>query len=125
MENARNEFVRRFDNYEFSQGLETVWQVIARIDKMISDAKPWELIKDENKREILNAVLYRAAETLRWLCVLLYPVMPEAMPKIYAQIGLNEDIAAINPENLKYGELKAETKIGETKPFSRALIKIK
>jgi methionyl-tRNA synthetase len=114
LENARNEFIRRFDNYEFSQSLEVVWNLISRIDKMISDVKPWELIKDENQAETLNAVLYRAVETLRWLCVLLYPVMPESAAKIYAQIGLNEDIAAVNPENLSYGELKAGTRIGET-----------
>ncbi|HMS43774.1 MAG TPA: methionine--tRNA ligase, partial [Pyrinomonadaceae bacterium] len=111
---AREEFIRKFDNYEFSQSLETLWAVIARIDKMISDVKPWELIKDENQTETLNAVLYRALETLRWLCVLLYPVMPEATKNIYAQIGLNDDIATINPENLTYGELQAGTKIGET-----------
>ncbi|MGI9036209.1 MAG: methionine--tRNA ligase [Pyrinomonadaceae bacterium] len=114
LENARNEFVRRFDNYEFSQALEIIWQVIARIDKMISDAKPWELAKDANQAETLNAVLYRAVETLRWLCVLLYPVMPEAAQKIYAQIGVHKDISKRNPENLKYGELEAGTRIGET-----------
>ena len=81
---------------------------------MITDSKPWELIKDENQAETLNAVLYRATETLRWLCVLLYPVMPESTKKIYAQIGLSENIATINPENLKYGELQAGTEIGET-----------
>ena len=110
---ARDEFLRRFDNYEFSQALEIIWTAIARIDKMISDAKPWELVKDENQTETLNAVLYRAAETLRWLCVLLYPVMPEATGKIHAQIGLTEDLSKTNPENLSWGELKAGTKIGE------------
>ncbi|MEO8071848.1 MAG: methionine--tRNA ligase [Acidobacteriota bacterium] len=125
LENARNEFVRRFDNYEFSQGLETIWQVIARIDKMISDAKPWELVKDDKNAEILNAVLYRAVETLRWLCVLLYPVMPESAEKIYAQIGLNQDIATINPENLTYGELKTGTRIGETQAVFPRLDKSK
>ena len=114
LENARDEFLRKFDNFEFSQALEILWSVIARIDKMISDAKPWELIKDENQAETLNAVLYRATETLRWLCILLYPVMPTATQKIYAQIGLSEDAAKTNPENLIWGELKAETKIGET-----------
>ena len=64
LEHARDEFLRRFDNFEFSQGLETLWTVIARVDKLISDAKPWELIKDEKQTETLNAVLYRATETL-------------------------------------------------------------
>ncbi|MBA2493259.1 MAG: methionine--tRNA ligase [Acidobacteria bacterium] len=114
LDHARDEFLRRFDNFEFSQALEILWNIIARIDKMISDAKPWELVKDENQAETLNAVLYRATETLRWLCVLLYPVMPEATRKIYSQVGLSEDIEQINPENLRYGELPAGMRIGET-----------
>ncbi|HEX9961211.1 MAG TPA: methionine--tRNA ligase, partial [Pyrinomonadaceae bacterium] len=36
LEHARDEFIRKFDNYEFNQALETLWSVIARIDKMIS-----------------------------------------------------------------------------------------
>lgn len=111
---ARDEYLRRFDNFEFSQGLETLWTVIARMDKMISDSKPWELIKDEKQAESLSAVLYRATETLRWLSVLLYPVMPEAAEKIYAQIGLDGKVSALDPANLKWGELPAGTRIGTT-----------
>ena len=114
VEHARDEFLRRFDNFEFSQGLETLWAVIARIDKMISDAKPWELAKDEKQAQTLNAVLYRATETLRWLSVMLQPVMPESAAKIYSQIGLDGDVAKIDPTSLKWGELERGTKIGET-----------
>ncbi|MFM9904243.1 MAG: methionine--tRNA ligase [Pyrinomonadaceae bacterium] len=114
LEHARDEFLRRFDNFEFSLGLETIWTVVARVDKLISDAKPWELTKDEKQAETLNAVLYRASETLRWLCVLLYPVMPDASKNIYSQIGLSEDISVLDPANLKWGELQPGTKIGET-----------
>jgi methionyl-tRNA synthetase len=99
--------------------------VIAKIDTMISDAKPWVLAKDENQAETLNAVLYRATETLRWLCVLLYPVMPEATAKIYRQIGLSEDVSTVNPENLKYGELQAGMRIGETEPVFPRIDKTK
>lgn len=114
VEHARDEFIRRFDNFEFSAALETLWSVIARVDKLISDSKPWELIKDEQQTETLNAVLYRACETLRWLCIQLYPVMPEAAKNIYGQIGLSGDIATIDPANLKWGELAPGTNIGET-----------
>jgi methionyl-tRNA synthetase len=122
---ARDEFIRKFDNFEFSQALETLWAVIARIDKMITDSKPWELVKDEKQIETLNAVLYRATETLRWLCVLLHPVMPEATKKIYEQIGLTDDIATINPTELIWGELKSGTKMGETKAVFPRLDKTK
>ncbi|HRH45186.1 MAG TPA: methionine--tRNA ligase [Pyrinomonadaceae bacterium] len=115
LETARNEFLQQFDDFEFSRSLETVWGVIKKADTMLSASKPWDLAKDESQRETLNAVLYRSAETLRWLCVLLYPVMPQATKEIYSQIGLTEDIATVNPENLKYGELKVGTTIGEIK----------
>jgi methionyl-tRNA synthetase len=114
VEHARDEFIRHFDNFEFSQALETVWAVIARIDKMISDAKPWELVKDEKQAETLNAVLYRSTETLRWLSVMLYPVMPEATKNIYIQIGLSDDVSKIDPSSLTWSELKVGVGIGET-----------
>ncbi len=114
VEHARDEFIRRFDDFEFSQALEILWSVIARIDKMITDSKPWELVKDEKQSETLNAVLYRASETLRWLSVMLYPVMPDASSKIYNQIGLSGELSRIDPADLKWGELEAGTKIGVT-----------
>ncbi|HMQ03933.1 MAG TPA: methionine--tRNA ligase [Pyrinomonadaceae bacterium] len=113
LEHARDEFTRRFDNFEFSQALENLWAVIARIDKMISDAKPWELVKDEKQAETLNAVLYRSAETLRWLSVMLYPVMPDSARKIFIQLGQAGDISMTDPEDLRWGELEAGTVVGE------------
>jgi len=114
LSNLRGEFLDRFARFEFNQALEAVWAMIATVDKMISDTKPWALIKDENQTETLNAVLYRATETLRWLCVLLYPVMPESTKNIYKQIGLDDDISIIDPVELNWGSLNAGTKIGET-----------
>ena len=114
VEHARDEFLRRFDNFEFSQGLEQIWTVIARVDKMISDAKPWQLAKENEQGETLNAVLYRASETLRWLAVMLSPIMPESTAKIYSQLGLVGSPTSIDPNNLKWGELPASTRIGET-----------
>ena len=129
VEHARDDFLLHFENFAFSRALEVAWSIVARVDKMISDAKPWDLAKDENQRETLNAVLYRAAESLRWLCVLLYPVMPESAQGIYAQLGLvasvaqvmpairKMSLAAIDPAELKWGELQEGTRIGEVKPL--------
>lgn len=114
IEHARDEFMRRFDNLEFSNALEIVWTVIARIDKMITETKPWVLATDEKQGETLNAVLYRAAEALRWLSVMLCPVMPESAAKIYAQVGLKDDPSTIDPASLKWGDLAEGTAIGET-----------
>lgn len=125
LEHARDEFLAAFDNYAFSRALETAWAIIARIDKELSDAKPWDLAKDEHQRETLNAVLYRAVEILRWLSVMLHPVMPEATQKIYQQIGLTEDISKLDPKELKWGGLPSGTQTGEVAPVFPRLDKQK
>lgn len=125
LEHARDQYVSLFEDYSFSRALEVAWGIIARVDKMISDAKPWELAKTEEQRQTLQAILYRAAEALRWLCVLLYPVMPEATRGIYAQLGLPDDLADSDPTRLQWGTLKEETRIGEVKPLFPRLDKAK
>ena len=125
LEHARDEFVRRFDNLEFSQALETLWAVIARVDKMISDAKPWVLAKEENQAEALNAVLYRSAETLRWLSVMLYAVMPDSAGKIYRQLGLSDDVAALDPASLEWAELRPGAPIAEPQAVFPRIDKVK
>ncbi|MFN2453851.1 MAG: methionine--tRNA ligase [Pyrinomonadaceae bacterium] len=125
LEHARDEFLQLFDAYAFSRALETAWSIVARIDKMISDAKPWELAKDETQRQTLHAILYRAAEALRWLAVMLYPVVPDAARSVYAQSGLTDDLAEVDPAQLQWGGLKDGTAITEIKPLFPRIDKIK
>jgi methionyl-tRNA synthetase len=125
LEHARDQFVLHFEDYAVSRALEIAWGIIARVDKMISDAKPWELVKAEEQRETLGAVLYRAAETLRWLSVLLYPVMPEATAKIYEQLGLTGKLDAADPTKLVWGSLQEGTRVGEVKPLFPRIDKAK
>jgi methionyl-tRNA synthetase len=122
---ARDEFLRYFEDFAFSRALEEAWAIIARADKMISDAKPWDLAKDPKQRETLNAVLYRAAESLRWLCVLLYPVMPSATREINKQLGLADELASTRPAQLEWGDLKTGTQIGEVKALFPRIDKAK
>ena len=113
VEHARDQFLLHFENLAFSRALEAAWSVVARIDKMITDAKPWDLAKDENQKQTLGAVLYRAAESLRWLSVLLYPVMPESSRKLWRQLGLEGAPDRIDPSTLKWGGLPAANSIGD------------
>jgi methionyl-tRNA synthetase len=125
LEHARDSFIRHFEDYAFQRALEIVWTAIARADKLISDAKPWELAKDESQKQTLHAVLYRAAETLRWLAVLLYPAMPDATRAIWQQLGQADDITKYNPAELQWGGLQAGTRIGEVAPVFPRIDKAK
>ena len=125
IETARDQFLMHFENLAFSRALETAWSVIARVDKMITDAKPWDLAKDENQKQTLGVVLYRAAESLRWLCVVLFPVMPEASRAMWNQLGLEGSPGQVNPAELKWGELKQGAPIGDVQPIFPRIDKAK
>jgi methionyl-tRNA synthetase len=125
LERARDQFILQFDDYAFSRALESAWAIIERVDKTITEAKPWELAKQEGQRQTLNAVLYRAAEALRWLAVLLQPVMPETSQKIFSQLGLAGAVERLDPAQLTWGTLQAGTKIGEIAPLFPRIDKAK
>ncbi|HEX3281522.1 MAG TPA: methionine--tRNA ligase subunit beta, partial [Pyrinomonadaceae bacterium] len=125
IEHARVQYLQHLETYSFSKALEVAWSIVARVDKMISDAKPWELAKDINQSQTLGAVLYRAAEAMRWLCIMLYPVMPAATQEIWRQLNMSEKLAELNPAELKWGELKEEAPIGDVKPIFPRIDKAK
>ena len=122
---ARDQFVQQCDEFAYSRALETAWGLIARADKLISDAKPWELAKDGAQRETLNAVLYRAAETLRWLAVLLYPFMPGSSRALWRQLGQAGDTEKHDPSQLHWGGLRPGAQTGEMAPLFPRLDKKK
>ncbi|HST51389.1 MAG TPA: methionine--tRNA ligase [Pyrinomonadaceae bacterium] len=125
LELVRDQFVQHVEEYAFHRALEAAWGVISRVDKFISDAKPWELARSEEQRETLSAVLYRAAETLRWLAVLLHPVMPESSRAIWGQLGLTGDPEEFDPTELKWGGLRAGARVGQVAPLFPRIDKAK
>jgi methionyl-tRNA synthetase len=125
VELVRDQFVQNVEEYAFHRALEAAWGMIARVDKFISEAKPWELARDEAQRETLGAVLYRAAETLRWLAALLHPVMPESTSGIWKQLGLEGDPRQTDPTELKWGGLRAGAAVGEVAPLFPRIDKAK
>ena len=122
---ARDKFLRHFEDLAFSRALEEAWAIVARVDKMISDAKPWDLAKDASQRQTLNAVLYRAAEALRWLAVILYPVMPTSTNLIYQQLGLGDEVSKTDARELGWAGLKPGTQIKDVIPLFPRIDKAK
>jgi methionyl-tRNA synthetase len=104
-----------FDNLEFSKGLEAVWALISAVDKQIVQDAPWKLARsnEDVAQRQLNDSLYTAAEALRVVTALLYPVLPESTRKIWSQLGMPEPIEAVRFETLAWGGLKSGQKIGE------------
>lgn len=120
---AQEQFDKEFDEYNFSRGLEAVWQAIAVVDKFISDAKPWDIAKDPARRAELELVLATAIEALRSATVLLAPVLPESTQAIWEQLGESGNVAEIAPNAL--APVAPGTRIGDIKPVFPRLDKKK
>jgi len=92
----------------FREALESVWELVTTLNRTIDERKPWVLHKEGRAQE-LDATLYDLCEGLRWLAILLHPVMPERMNDMWRQLGspgrIDEDWAAA----LLWGKLAPNT----------------
>lgn len=116
VEQSKIDFEREFDDYNFSRAIEAAQGAIARVDKFISDLKPWNLAKDPAREADLDLVLATAVRTLRQLTVLLAPVLPESTGAIWEQLGEAGDPASFAPASLAWQESKG-LRVGEVKPI--------
>jgi methionyl-tRNA synthetase len=106
-----------FERFDFSAYVSAVWQLIAQVDQFLAIAKPWS-VKEQHH---LQAILYRAAETLRIAVVLAHPVIPEATQKVWEQLGQAGKLEDVRIDQLEWGGLKPGTKIGKIEAvFPRA-----
>tara|TARA_Y100000588_G_scaffold394520_1_gene515453 strand:- start:5174 stop:7147 length:1974 start_codon:yes stop_codon:yes gene_type:complete len=107
--------VNFFDTLEFSRALESIWELLAKVDRHIVQRKPWVLAKssnDDDQRQ-LRETLYECAEVLRITSVLLYPVMPRASTHIWEQLGQTTPLDMIRVADLQWGSLRPGTKVAE------------
>ena len=75
------------DEAEITQALERIWQRVRRLNRYVEETAPWQLAKDESKRDELNTTLRSLAEGLRVIGVLLTPYIPESTEKLLAALG--------------------------------------
>src|SRR5205823_4239083 len=64
---------RHLGSLEFNRALEAIWSLVQLGNQYIDKSAPWTLAKQLEDKPRLNTVLYNAAETLRFLCLALYP----------------------------------------------------
>ena len=116
---------RLIGTLDFTNALAGIQNLVKWTDDILSVEKPWkERDTPENTKYIRTQVLYQAAESVRIITALIHPILPYASAKVWAQLGLGDiEQAAKNGElnNLQWGGLKPDTKLGELGPiFPRA-----
>ena len=98
------------DETQLNNALAEIFKVISRANKYIDETTPWILGKDESKKARLSCVLYNLLEAIRISTTLLSCFMPTTMPKVWEQIGCNEEL--ITYENAgKFGVLPQDVTV--------------
>ncbi len=115
---------RQLDALAPSDALATLATAIASVDGLMTSRKPWAATETDISQQGRRSTLYTAAEAIRWLTALLYPVLPNATAKVWQQLGLGDIEHAAQTgqlNNLEWGGLKPGTRLGPLGPiFPRA-----
>ncbi|HEX4311225.1 MAG TPA: methionine--tRNA ligase [Acidobacteriaceae bacterium] len=116
-------FATHFEALDFSRALEAVWALVASVDGFLTATAPWKKdddVSEEQQQAYRSTILYIAAEAIRVITALVYPVIPDAAGRVWGQLGLG-DIRKADLTKLTWGGLKPGTKLGELSPlFPRA-----
>ena len=121
------EFGPAFDDLNFSEALKSLWNLVAETDGYLTANAPWKKPTertDEEHRAFQARVLTTAAEAIRVITALVYPILPDAASKVWHQLGQGSIADASKQAfltNLAWGGLKPGTRLGEPAPlFPRA-----
>jgi len=121
------EFGPAFDELNFSEALKALWNLVAETDGYLTANAPWKRPTDRSEVDhaaLQARVLATAAEAIRVITALVYPILPDAASKVWQQLGQGEIAEAAKNAfllNLVWGGLKPGTRLGEPAPlFPRA-----
>lgn len=101
-----------YDRYEFHRALDSIWELVSRVNKYLVEAQPWALAEDPEQRDAVGAILYTAAEALRIAVALAHPVLPQSTEKIWRQLGQLTPLGELQLDHLEWGELRPGTRVG-------------
>jgi methionyl-tRNA synthetase len=126
-EKAIAEFGPAFDQMNFSDALKGLWALVAETDGYLTASAPWKKPADRTDADhaaLQARVLANAAEAIRIITALVYPILPVSAAKVWQQLGLGAiDDAASQAflTDLAWGGLKAGTRFSDPAPlFPRA-----
>lgn len=95
--------------------LEALASFITDVNTFAERTKPWDLKKDEAKRDQLTAVLHHMCEACAVASVLLQPFVPASAAKMQRQLNAPH-LADLKLDELKWGLLPAGQTINKPKP---------
>ena len=98
---------REMNALNFSQALTGIWHLVGSCNRYIDQTTPWILAKNEEDHPRLGTVLYVLLECARIVAIMISPVMPRTPERIFAQIGVTDEILKSWDSTRTFGRLPA------------------
>jgi len=83
----------------FQRVLNEVMKIVKKANIIINDEKPWELYQSDPYQ--LKSLLYILVKTIRDIAIMLYPIIPDSMLKIFDYLNYDK-------KKLKWSEIKED-----------------
>ena len=111
---AAKSMAAHFDGFKLADACADVLNLARRANKYIDETEPWALAKTEEGKKRLVTVLYDLVEAIRFIGILLAPIMPETSKKILSEI--NTDLDGFDTL-CAFGGYAAGSKVGVAEPL--------
>lgn len=110
----KEHFMNHMNSYKLADACENIMVIARRSNKYIDETMPWSLAREEDKKQQLANILYNLVESIRFIGVMLAPILPATSETIFNQLGTNQN----NFNSLAtFGAVKCNKKVGTATPI--------
>jgi methionyl-tRNA synthetase len=110
----RTDVAARLDGFDITGAVDSIWQVVRRLNQYVEESAPWQLAKDESRAADLDTVLANLADGLVAVAVALSAYLPETAPKILEALRQRADLSW---ERVRPGAAEAAEGIEPAQPL--------
>ena len=103
------------DSFKFNEALSYIWEVIRMTNKYVEESSPWNLAKDETKKDHLANVMYISFQVYYIVTAYLQIFFVETPKKVFNRLGLGDSVSLESAK--KWGSLKSGIKIEKGDPL--------
>src|SRR5438874_6073574 len=113
-EGLQRDVAADLDRFEITTALDRIWEFVRWLNRYVTERKPWELAKDDDRRDELTGVLHDLADGLRISAIALASYVPDAADSILAALG---QPAAVEWDRVVAGRLEPASGIRGAEPL--------
>ncbi|MFB3921815.1 MAG: methionine--tRNA ligase [Terriglobia bacterium] len=117
----------QFQWYMLDGAVGLIWTMISEVNKYLAQEAPWKAAESgrEEDRERVKLVLYTAADLLRTIAIMAYPVIPESSKRVWNQLGDKGSVADKRINDMKWADIEPGMRVGKPEPIFPRLDKEK